>query len=306
MSDPVACGIYAAIVTPVEADGAIATERWARHARRLLETGCHGLAVFGTTGETQAFSVPERQAGLEALLAAGIPPEALTVGIGCCARSDTVALARHALEHGVTRHLMLPPFFYKGVDDEGLFRAFAEAIEAVADPRQALLLYHFPQVTAVPLTTGLIDRLVAAFPGTLRGIKDSSGDLAHTLTLVEHYRGLVVFAGNDAHLIAVLEAGGAGTISAAANIAGTHSRAAFDAFERRDGLAAGAAMEVVKAVRDALQAQPMIPALKHAVGQLAGDPDWARVRPPLVELEAARGGALLDRLAQAGPPTVRR
>ena len=293
-------GVWAASLTPVDPQGMIDVDRWSAHARWLLDNGCHGIAVFGTTGETQAFSVAERKTALETLIARDVPANRIMVGIGCCARADTVTLAKHALELQVTRQLALPPFFYKGVSDEGLYRAFAETIEAVADPALELFLYHFPQVSQVPITLGLLDRLVSTFPETVQGVKDSSGDLQHTRALVQAHPQLAVFAGNDSHLLSLVEAGGAGTISAAANIACAQSRAVFDAIMSEDGLAAGVGMAVVNAVRETLQHFPMIPAIKHVVARGRNDPAWARVRPPLVELDAAAGDELMAGIEAAG------
>lgn len=298
--DMSAKGIYAAVVTPVETTGAISVERYCRHARWLLRQGCTGLGVFGTTSETQAFSVAERQAGLEAFLAAGLPAERLILGIGCCARSDTVALARHALANRVGRLLMLPPFFYKNNSDEGLYRAFAEVIEAVGDPRLRLLLYHFPQVSGVPVTRAVIERLVQRYPQTVVGIKDSSGDWQHTAGLIAAFPQLAIYSGADAQLLQNLEAGGAGTFSAAANLAAAASAAVLAAFERGDRAAALRALPLVTAVRDALGRYPLIPGIKHVIGDGQHDAVWQTVRPPLVELDAASGAALLRELDAAG------
>lgn len=292
-------GIWAAILTPVDGDGRVDVARWVGHVRRLLEHGCHGIAVFGTTGEAQAFSVAERQRALDGLLASGIDAGRIALGVGCCARDDSVALSRHGLAVGVRLQLALPPFFYKGSSDEGLVRAFAELIDGVADPHLALLLYHFPQASGVPVTHGVIDRLTRAYPGVV-GIKDSSGDLDHTLALIQRWPDLAVFAGNDAHLLPVLEAGGAGTISAAANLAHLQSRAVWDAHAAGDGMAAGTAMAAVRAVREVTQTVPLIPGLKHVLAQELGDEAWARVRPPLVELDERAGAALRAALDQAG------
>ncbi len=300
MSDARLGGIWAAVVTPVEPSGAISVDRYTRHARWLLRHGCHGLGVFGTTSEAQAFSVAERRAALEAFLAAGLPAERMILGVGCCARADTVALARHALSLGVTRLLMLPPFFYKNVPDEGLVRAYAEVIEALADPRLELLFYHFPQITGVPIPQAVIARLVERYPSTIKGIKDSSGDLAHTLALVRAFPGLAVFAGADQHLLELLRAGGAGTFSAAANVNAPASRDVFDAFERGDLAAAEAGMRKVAAVREALQKRPLIPAIKHVIAEALHDEVWRLVRPPLVELDPAEGERLLAELDAAG------
>jgi 4-hydroxy-tetrahydrodipicolinate synthase len=293
-------GILAAIVTPVDADGGVDPGRLAAHARRLLGQGCHGLALFGTTGEATSFSVGQRQAALEALLAAGVPPDRLVLGVGTSARDETLALARHGLALGCRRLLMQPPFFYKRVSDDGLFAAFAEVAEAVGGDGAELLLYHFPQVTQVPLTRPVIERLVAAHPGVVRGIKDSSGDLAHTLGLVGDFPGLAVYAGNDSHLLDVLRAGGAGTISAAANLNAAASRAVLDAFEAGDGPAAEAGMGRVTAVRKVLEAVPLIPAIKRVLAGDADDPAWERVRPPLVPLGPEAGRELARALADAG------
>jgi 4-hydroxy-tetrahydrodipicolinate synthase len=300
MDDPRLRGIWAAVVTPVDPQGEIGIERYTRHARWLLRHGCHGLGVFGTTGETQAFSVGERRAALEGLLAAGLPAERIILGVGCCARADTVALIRHGLELGITRMLALPPFFYKNLPDAGLVRAFSEVIEKVADPRLELLLYHFPQVSGVPIPKAVIAALVERHPATIKGIKDSSGDLAHSLDLARSFPGLAVFAGADQHLLELLKAGGAGTISAAANLNAAASRAVFDAFERGDLAAAEAGMRKVAAVREALQKRPLIPAIKHVIADGRHDPVWRTVRPPLVELDPAEGERLLAELEAAG------
>ncbi len=293
-------GIYAAVVTPVEPSGGISVERYCRHARWLLRQGCTGLGVFGTTSETQAFSVAERQAGLEAYIAAGLPAERMILGIGCCARSDTLALARHALEHGVTNLLMLPPFFYKNNSDEGLYRAFAEVIDGLAEPRLALLLYHFPQMSGVPVTHPVIERLLKDYPDTLEGIKDSSGDWEHTAGLIAAFPELNIYSGADGHLVRNLEAGGAGTFSAAANLAAEHSSTVFKAFERGDAAAAEAGMKLVGDVRTILTSFPLVPAIKHVIAHGQRDEIWRTVRPPMVELDPAKGEALIKALDEAG------
>lgn len=293
-------GIYAAVVTPVDDTGAISIERYCRHARWLLRQGCAGIGVFGTTSEANSFSVAERQATLEAFLAAGLPIDRLILGVGTCNRADTVALCRHALEHGVSELVMLPPFFYKSNSDEGLYRAYAEVIDKLADDRMALSLYHFPQVSGVPLTHTLIERLVEAYPRTIKGIKDSSGDWAHTKGLIEAFSGLAVFSGNDTHLLQNLEAGGAGTISAAANLAAHESSVVFEAFSKGDEAAAAAGMPVVANVRKALADYPLVPAIKYVIADGQHDEVWRTVRPPLVELDNASGKALITALDAAG------
>lgn len=293
-------GIHAAVLTPVDAQGEVDVARLAAHGRRLLAQGCTGLAIFGSTSETASFSVAQRLRALEALLATGLDPALVSLGVGCCARDDTVALTRHGLALGIRRVLMLPPFFYKNNPDEGLYRAFAEAIDGAADPRLEVLLYHFPQQSGVPVTPGVIERLRASHGQTVRGIKDSSGDRDHTLGLVQRFPGFEVYAGADTHLLDLLEAGGSGTISAAANINAAASRAVLDAYRAGDLAAARAGMERVAAVRGLLQKGPLIPTLKAAIAEVTGDPAWRRVRPPLVELELAAAVAAVAALRETG------
>jgi 4-hydroxy-tetrahydrodipicolinate synthase len=293
-------GIYAAVVTPVDDTGTISIERYCRHARWLLRQGCAGLGVFGTTSEANSFSVGERQATLEAFLEAGLPAARFVLGVGTCNRADTVALCRHALDHGVTELLMLPPFFYKNNSDDGLFRAYAEVIDKLADDRLKLSLYHFPQVSGVPVTKRLIELLLKRYPETIVGIKDSSGDWAHTKGLIESFPGLAIFSGNDGHLLQNLEAGGAGTISAAANLAARESAEVFEAFSKGDASAAEAGMPVVGNVRKALADYPLIPAIKYVIAEGQHDEVWRTVRPPLVELDKPSGDALITALDAAG------
>lgn len=300
MSKDQSSGIYAAVVTPVDYSGAISVERYARHARWLLRQGCHGICIFAVTGEAASFSVGERQAALEAFVGAGLPARKLILGTGTCARADTVALARHALGLGVTRQVMLPPYFFRRLSDEGLYRAYAEVIDAVADPRLELFLYHHPHITGAAITKGVIERLCAAYPGTIKGVKDSSASLAHLKELIASFPNLAIFAGSDKELLPLLQAGGAGTISAAANINCASSRGVLDAFLAGDKAKAEAGMRQVKAVREALEHYPMVPAVKFVVAEGQHDDEWLRVRPPLVDLDRPSGEELLRRLEDAG------
>jgi 4-hydroxy-tetrahydrodipicolinate synthase len=195
---------------------------------------------------------------------------------------------------------MMPPFFYKNNTDEGLFRAFAEVIDGVADPRLELYLYHFPQVSGVPVTKGVIDRVLERYPETLKGLKDSSGDWPHTEDLIKNYPDLAIYSGNDGHLLKNLETGGAGTISAAANLAVEHSAKVFEAFSKGDRAAAEAGMTIVAEVRRVLTEYPLIPAIKHVIAEGLHDDVWRIVRPPLVPLDPASGEPLIAALDAAG------
>ncbi len=285
-------GVLAPVVTPFTAALAPDPARLARHCRWLLDLGCDGLAVFGTNSEANSMAAEERMDLLEAIIAAGIPAGRLMPGTGCCSITETARLSAHATRLGCAGVLALPPFYYKGVPEDGLFRHFSEVIGRVGDPRLRLYLYHIPPVAVVGIAPGLIARLLDAFPGTVAGLKDSSGDWSNTGSLIRQFgpRGFDVFAGSEVFLLRTLAAGGAGCITAGANV-NPHGIAAV-LRAHRQGQDAPAAQEAANQVRTALQrASSMIPALKACIAHHAADPAWRTVRPPLAELapdEAAR------------------
>jgi 4-hydroxy-tetrahydrodipicolinate synthase len=292
-------GIWCPVLTPVDRDLKPDSARFVAHARWLLDEGCHGLVVFGTTGEANSFAVDERIELLEAAVAAGLPCERMLVGTGCCALTDTVRLTRHALSLGVTGILALPPFYYKNNSDEALFASFDQVIQRVGDQGFRLYLYHFPRLSGVPITPGLLERLGAAYPATLAGVKDSSGNWDDTLLLIERFPELAIFPGAETLLLGALRAGGAGCISASCNVNARPIRKLFDDF----GAGADDAQEQkerLDAVRRTLQLRPMIPAMKHLIADARRDPDWRRVRPPLLPLPDVEASALASELAALG------
>jgi 4-hydroxy-tetrahydrodipicolinate synthase len=203
-------GVNCAAATPLNADLSPDLGLFAEHCHRLLAEGCHGIALLGTTGEANSFSIAERKLILEAALEAGIAGDQLIPGTGVAAGPETVELTRHALDHGVSKVVMLPPFYYKGVSDEGVYAAYARIIESIADSRLKIILYHIPQVSAVPLSLPLIGRLIAAFPDTVVGIKDSAGDLANMQAIAAAHPGFAVLAGADPLLLPLLQSVGQG------------------------------------------------------------------------------------------------
>jgi 4-hydroxy-tetrahydrodipicolinate synthase len=292
-------GVLAPVITPFTRDLAPDPDRFVRHCRWLLAHGCRGLAVFGTNSEANSLSVEERIALLDALVEGGVPAEALMPGTGCCALPDSVRLTAHAVKLGCAGVLMLPPFYYKGVSDEGLYRSFVEVIERVGDTRLRLYLYHIPPVAQVAITRGLIERLLRDHPGTVAGVKDSSGDWANTKAMLDAFRasGFDVFAGSEVFLLQNLRHGGVGCITATGNVNPGAINRVYQEWQTpaADQLQAG-----ISATRAVLQQFPMIPALKATVAHFGRDPEWALVRPPLVELTVAQQGALVAGLAERG------
>src|SRR5687767_4147856 len=212
-------GVLAPVVTPFRADFSPDKERFIAHCQWLLSQSC-GLAVFGTTSEANSMAVEERSALLDELVATGVDTSHIMVGTGCCSLTETVRLTSHAVTHGCAGVLMLPPFYYKGVTEEGLYRYFSEVVQRVGDPRLRIYLYHIPPVAAVGITPGLVERLLESYPNAIAGMKDSSGDWSNTMAFLDAFApsGFDVFAGSESFLLANMRNGGAGTISATANV----------------------------------------------------------------------------------------
>ncbi len=292
-------GVLAPVLTPFLPDLSPDPARLVAHCRWLLAHGCAGLAPFGTTSEANSLSVEERERLLDALVDGGIPPERLVPGTGCCALPDTVRLTAHAVRRGCAGVLVLPPFYYKGVSDDGLFRAFSQVIERVADDRLRVYLYHIPPVAQVSLGPALVERLLEAHPRAIAGMKDSSGDLANTRRMLELFahRGFDVFVGSERFLLDGMRGGGVGCITATGNV----NAAAIDRlFRGWDTPGAERLQDEVNALRGAVEKVPVIPALKAVLAHHAGDPGWEILRPPLVPLTPAQREGLLAELAGLG------
>jgi 4-hydroxy-tetrahydrodipicolinate synthase len=289
-------GVLAPVVTPFKRDLSPDAARYVGHCKWLLANGCRGLAVFGTNSEANSLSVDERMTLLETLVQEGVPAEKLMPGTGTCALTDSVRLTAHAVSLGCGGVLMLPPFYYKGVSDDGLFRSFAEVIERVADSRLQLYLYHIPPVSQVPITLALIERLLARYPGTVAGVKDSSGDWANTKAMLDAFakQGFDVFAGSEVFLLENMRNGGKGCITATGNI---NPSAINQVYERWQSGDADALQKGITATRNVMQKYPMMAALKAVIAHWARDPEWATVRPPLVELAPEQRKSLVAEMS---------
>lgn len=290
--------LFVPAITPFAEAGSVDHARLLAHAQNLLKAGAHGLAPFGTTSEANSLSVAERMAALEALVSGGVDPAVLIPGTGCCVASDTVALTTHARRLGCRGVLVLPPFYYKGVPDDGVFAAYAEVIEAVADKDLRLYLYHIPQMSGVPITLGLIERLLKAYPGTIAGLKDSSGKWDNTRAVIEAFPQIDTYSASESLILRNVAAGGAGCISASANVNPAGIRRLIEGLGSAEE---GALLDQVSAVRKIFEGLPLIPAIKAAVAVQQGDTAFARVRPPFVEAGAAHEAAIAEAVRLAGP-----
>lgn len=297
MTDSKPRGVYVAALTPVKADLSPDTAAFVAHCRWLLDQGANGLAVLGTTGEANSFSVDERLALLDALADGGIPGNTLLPGTGNCAIPDTVTLTRKALEVGSAGVVMLPPFYYKNVSDDGLYAAYDQVIQKVGDSRLRIYFYHFPQMSAVPISHDLIERLLKAYPGTIAGIKDSSGNLDNMLEMCRRFPGFGVFAGSEQFLLPVLRAGGAGCISATANVT---IAGCVDVYRNAEAADVDSRQQALTRQRLAIQSKVLIPALKRIMARATGSDAWNAVRPPNVPLSQADAAELFAALDETG------
>ena len=289
-------GLWCATLTPLGPEGAIDHARMAAHVRALFAQGVDGVAPFGTTGEGPSFSVAERRAGLDALIAAGTAPSQLVPGTGCAAFSDTVSLTRHAVQVGCSRCLVLPPFFFKDLGDDAVYGYFAALIDAVADPRLSLYLYHIPQFSGVAISADVVAKLAADYPRTVAGVKDSGGDFAHTQALLAAVPRLAILVGHEPHLPKLMRAGGAGTICGIANV---FPRLVAPLLKPN---AAPSDEERIAAFIDAIFRFPFLPAFKALRAAQTNDAAWRTLRPPLFALNEADRARLLAALAAAGFP----
>ena len=290
-------GVLAPALTPFNARLEPDPARFIAHCRWLVDNHA-GLAIFGTNSEAASLSVAERIALTDALLEAGIPASKLMPGTGACSITDAVALTRHAVQHGAAGVLMIPPFYYKGVSDDGVFAYYAEVIERVGDDRLAIYLYHFPLLTQVPITLGLIERLLKRYPKAIAGAKDSSGDWNNSKAMIDNYAsaGFDVFPASEALLSKALAIGGAGCISATVNVNPAGIHAVFAQWNQPEGERLQAQADTLRKI---FQATLMIPAMKRVVAEFANDPAWRTVRPPLTVMDDVPAATLLAALRNA-------
>lgn len=290
MANALFAGVNAAVLTPMTADLSVDLDKMAAHCRWLLANGCNGLAILGTTGEANSLGIDERVAVMEGLVARGIPPSRLLPGTGTTALTDTVLLTKKAAALACRGALLLPPFYYKNLSDDGLFAYFSETIQRTGGDIK-IYLYHFPQQAVIGFSIDFVGRLLRAFPTVVKGIKDSSGDFNNSRGYAEAYAkdGFEVYAGDDSLLLPLLKVGGAGCITAAANVNCTVGARVYAQSNTAIGEQAQATLT---ATRKAVTSVPLIPGLKALVARNTGDPSWIQVRPPHLPLGAEQQARL--------------
>ncbi len=273
-------GVIAAIATPVDESGAPDLTRAVSLARYLLDNGCDGLNVLGTTGEATSFSLAERMAVMSAYKAEGLPLDRLMVGTGAAAVSDAVALTRHAAELGFAGALVLPPFYYKGAPDDGLVAYIDTLVQATSAKPIPIYLYHFPAMSGLQWHVALIKRLLDSYPTRIVGLKDSSGDMAYARSAAAVAPDFAVFPSTEAALLEARGGAFAGCISATANLNADLCARAWRAGD-------AGALDAAVAIRKLFDGKPLVSGVKALLAHIHGDPALARVKPPLAAFSAA-------------------
>lgn len=291
-------GVYTAALTPLNKDQSINYDLLVAHCQHLLDEGSQGIALLGTTGEANSFSLEERRSILEKTLAGGIPPEKLMVGTGCCSLPETINLTRQALQHQVKGVLVLPPFYYKQVTQNGLLNYFESFIEQVNDDRLRIYLYHIPKMSGLPFSIPLIKQLKSKYPAIIAGIKDSNGDFENMKAMVEQIPDFQVFAGTERYLLDVLKIGGAGCISATANVTIPLAAQVFKTWKSNQPTEA--LQDHLVKVRTAFEGLPFTGALKSYLANTTDDYRWTGVRPPNEPLNSEALDQLKERLQVLG------
>ncbi|MGV3574939.1 MAG: dihydrodipicolinate synthase family protein [Devosia sp.] len=292
-------GVFCASATPVLEDGSPDHATFAAHCKALIEEGCDGVALLGTTGEANSFSIAQRQDLLEKVIAAGIDPQRLLPGTSQTNVPDSVTLVKHAVEAGVKACVVLPPFYYKGVSDEGLFRFYAELIEGVGSNDLRVVLYHIPPIAQIGISLELTARLRETFPGVIVGVKDSSGKIESMQAFASAFQDFSVLAGADPFMLPLLRSGGAGCITSSSNLIGKHLRVVFDNwFDPAQNDKVEAAQARINAWRDLSNAYVQLPTIKAMLAKRRNHAGWTRVRPPLVDLTPAELDAVWAKMAE--------
>ena len=286
-------GVFSPVITPFNRDFTVDHKKLASQCEWLISQEV-GLAIFGTNSEANSLSVDEKIFLLDKVIDYGIDPGKLMPGTGCCSMTDTINLTKHAVKLGCAGVLMLPPFYYKAVDDDGLFKYFSNIIESVNDERLRIYLYHIPPIAMVGISLKLIEALLKKFPNTIAGIKDSSGDWNNTQQMLdEKWDDFGIFAGSESFLLKTMQQGGAGCISATANI---NPRNIYNVFKNWQKSNASYMQEEIDKVRSIVQKYPLIPALKSIVSHFHEDSGWNILRPPLKELHPYESKKLIAEL----------
>jgi len=283
-------GVIAAIATPLNASGTPDHGLFLDHAKQLLDGGCDGLNVLGTTGEATSFSL-EQRVSLMQKVGAQLPNDRLMVGTGAAAVSEAIVLTKQAADAGFAGALVLPPFYYKGVSDDGLHAFVARLVTETKSEGIPLYLYNFPAMTGITWSPELVARFVKDFPGRIVGLKDSSGDMDYARAIAAISPAFATFPSNEAVLLEARAGAFAGCISATANLNAAFCGKAFGEGDQ-------AALSKASAIRALFNGKPLVAGIKAVLAELGQTPAWSQVVPPLHPWTQEEAAKTADQIRQ--------
>ena len=284
-------GLWPALLMPFDASGEVDTVRAIAHAKRMLDAGCDGVTLFGTTGEGLSFSLAERKDLLETFLASGIHPDQIVVTISACALAEAIELGRHAIALGCTRQLLMPPFFFNHPRDAGVVAAVSQVIRGIGSDDLRVLLYHFPSLSNVTFTHAAVAELVRLHPQQVVGLKDSAGDLAHSLAIIKAFPQLAILVGSEAHIAAAMRVGSPGSINGLSNLSPYLINRVMRNPEAVSAADEALILDLLKLL-SLLPNMPFVSAYKTALAEQTGDDTWLNVRAPLTPLDNTEAQAV--------------
>ncbi len=297
LDKPLFEGVYAASLTPMLPDFSCDYEELAHHCKDLMNRGCSGVVLFGTTGEGPSFTIEERKRALKELIERGIDPQRIIFGISCCSINDAVELACHAVEQNCSAVMIAPPFFYKNVDDQGVIAYYREIIQQSCSPNIKIFLYHIPQCTGVPMTINVIKTLWGEFPNNVIGIKDSEGNFSFIKEILNSFPGFKVFVGHETQISQAVQLGAAGGISGMAN---AYPELICSLYHFARDRQKPDNNDEINSILKELKKYPLFPAIKSLVMNKKGT-RWRIMRPPLIPLDEKESQTLNLALKEINP-----
>lgn len=294
-------GLWPALLLPVNSDESLDTPRAIAHAKRMLAEGCNGVTLFGTTGEGPAFTIAERKALLESMLGSGIRADQIIVVTTALALGDAIELGRHAARLGVHRQMFMPPFYFNQPREAGVVDAVSRVVRGIDDDQLKLLLYHFPAMSTFGFSHQAIAELVQRHPGQVIGLKDSSGDLAHSLALAKAFPDLSILVGAEQYVAQVMQAGGSGSINGLANVA---PRLMARVIQAPDSVTPADVQLIASllALLGVCPGMPFVGVYKLMLAEQTGDAAWLNMRAPLSPLDATEAKAVREGYRALGCP----
>ena len=292
-------GIYSAALTPINDDLSINKNLYLEHCQYLMKQGHDGLAIFGTTGEANSFSIKEKCDTIDFLLSNNLDSNLLIPGTGSSSVEDAIQLTKFAEKNKSRAVLLLPPFYYKNVSDEGIINYFRKIIETVGSSDFHYLLYNIPQTTSVVLNFNIIETLLKLYPNNIVGIKDSSGNIDSMLKTVKYFQDLALFCGHDSLVLKVCKRGGAGAITAGTNIAGRLLSFIINNINKEKEIEDfNSYQALLEKIRETITLEETISVMKAYFSIINKNADWNKVMPPLKSLDNPSNNKTIIRLIE--------